>query len=181
MKRVLAGFAAVLFAAPLVASAQTTRPADQPARSTSRDTKAPAWKNDAGLHETKDIIGTRIKNAEGKDLGEVDQLLIDTPSGKVSHVVIGVGGLAGVGEKKVVVPWSELKFAPVTAGKKNAITMDQSMLDSAPRYERSARAERSPSASPPSTSPTMKSPARDSDKDGKPNATDRAPQNPNKQ
>jgi hypothetical protein len=180
MRRMLAGFVAVLFAAPLVASAQTTRPADQPARSPSRDTKAPAWKNGAGLHETKDIIGTRIKNAEGKDIGEVDQLLIAT-SGKVSHVVIGVGGLAGVGEKKVVVPWSELKFAPVTAGKKNAITMDQATLDSAPRYERSARAERSPSASPPSTSPTTKSPARDSDKDGKSNATDRAPQNPNKQ
>jgi len=92
--------------------------------------------------------------------------------------VIGVGGLAGVGEKKVVVPWSELKFAPVTAGKKNAITMDQAQLNSAPRYERSARAERSPSASPSSTG---KSPVRDTDKDGKPNATDRAPTNPNKQ
>lgn len=176
MKKLLVGVAAVLFAAPLAVSAQTTRPADKPARETSRDTKAPAWKNEAGLHETKDIIGTRIKSPEGKDLGEVDQLLIDTSSGKVSHVVIGVGGLAGVGEKKVVVPWSELKFAPVTAGKKNAITMDKAMLDSAPRYERHARAERYPSASP-STGSTVK----DSDKDGTPNATDRAPHNPNKQ
>jgi sporulation protein YlmC with PRC-barrel domain len=173
MKKLLVGVIALLFAAPLAASAQTTRPADKPAREMARDTKAPAWKNDAGLHETKDIIGTRIKNAEGKDLGEVDQLLIDTPSGKVSHVVIGLGGLAGVGEKKVVVPWSDLKFAPVTAGKKNAITMDQAKLDSAPRYERHARAERSPSASPSSV--------KDSDKDGVPNAADRAPHNPNKQ
>src|SRR4029453_6991757 len=177
MKKILAGFAALLFAAPLVASAQTTRPADKPARTAAGKTKAPAWKNEAGLYETKDIIGTRIKNAEGKDLGEVDQLLIDPSSGKVTRVVIGVGGLAGVGEKKVVVPWSELKFAPVTAGKKNAITMDQAQLNSAPRYERSARAERSPSASPSSTG---KSPERDTDKDGKPNATDRAPTNPNK-
>src|SRR5918994_978065 len=101
MKRLLAGLAAVLFAAPLIASAQNTRPADKPAR----DTAA----------ETKDIIGTRIKSTDGKDLGEVDQLLIDR-NGKVSHVVIGFGGVAGVGEKKVVVPWSDLKFAPVTAG-----------------------------------------------------------------
>jgi sporulation protein YlmC with PRC-barrel domain len=181
MKQLLVGLVAVLFAAPLVASAQTTRPADKPARETARDTKAPAWKNDAGLHETKDIIGTRIKNAEGKDLGEIDQLLIDTQTGKVSHVVVGLGGLAGVGEKKVVVPWSDLKFAPVTEGKKNAITMEQAKLESAPRYERSARAASSPSASPSTTSPSVKSPARDSDKDGKPNATDRAPYNPNKQ
>ena len=176
MKKILAGFAAVLFAAPLVVSAQTTRPADRP----SGDTKAPAWKADPGLHETKDIIGTRIKNAEGKDLGEVDQLLIDTRTGKVSHVVIGLGGLMGVGEKKVVVPWSEVKFAPTADGKKNAVVMDQAKLESAPRYERRAAVDRSPSASP-ATTPAPKSSVRDSDRDGKPNATDRAPYNPNKQ
>jgi len=123
MKKVLAGFAAILFAAPLIASAA--------------DTKPPVWKNEPGLHETKDIIGTRIKNTAGKDLGEIDQLLIDR-NGKVTHVVIGLGGVAGVGEKKVVVPWSELKFAPVTEGKKNAITMDEVKLESAPRYDRTA-------------------------------------------
>jgi hypothetical protein len=96
MKKVLAGFVAVLFAAPLIASAA--------------DTKPPVWKNETGLHETKDIIGTRIKNTAGKDLDEIDQLLIDR-NGKISHVVIGLGGIAGVGEKKVVVPWSDLKFA----------------------------------------------------------------------
>ena len=53
MKKVVAGLAALVFAAPLVASAQTTRPADQPVRDT-RDTKAPAWKQ-TGLHESKDI------------------------------------------------------------------------------------------------------------------------------
>ena len=167
MKRLLIGFVAVLLAAPLVVSVQTTRAADKAAR----DTKAPAWKNDAGLHETKDIIGTRIKNAEGKDIGEVDQLLIDR-NGKVSHVVIGLGGFAGMGEKKVVVPWSDLKFAPVTQGKKNAITMDESRLDRAPYYERTAVA---PAASP-STRPIVK----DADRDGKSDRADKAPLDPTK-
>jgi sporulation protein YlmC with PRC-barrel domain len=177
MKKLLAGFVAVLFAAPLIASAQTTPRADRPAG----DTKAPAWKHDTRLHETKDIIGTRIKSPDGKDLGEIDQLLIDTQTGKVSHVVIGMGGLAGVGEKKVVVPWSELKFAPAAEGKKNTITMDRAKLETAPRYDRRAGVERSPSASPATTSSATKSSVKDSDKDGKPNATDRAPYNPNKQ
>jgi sporulation protein YlmC with PRC-barrel domain len=170
MKRLLASLVTVLFATPLIVSAQTTRPADKPARDTS-DAKAPAWKH-AGLHETKDIIGTRIKSADGKDLGEVDQLLIDR-NGKVSYVVIGLGGVAGVGEKKVVVPWSDLKFAPVTAGKKNAITMDESKLQRAPRYDRSARLDATPAASP-------RSPVQDSDKDGKSNRTDKGPLDPTK-
>jgi sporulation protein YlmC with PRC-barrel domain len=171
MKKLLAGLVAVLFAAPLIVSAQTTRPADKPARDTVADTKAPAWKH-TGLHETKDIIGTRIKSTAGKDLGEVDQLLIDR-NGKVSHVVIGLGGVAGVGEKKVVVPWSDLKFAPVTQGKKNAITMDEARLENAPRYDRSARSDAPPAASP-------RSPVKDSDKDGKSDRTDKAPLDPSK-
>lgn len=160
MKRLIAGFVAMLFAAPLVASAA--------------DTKAPVWKNDAGLHETKDIIGTRVKNTQGKDLGEIDQLLIDR-NGRVTHAVIGMGGLAGVGEKKVVVPWSELKFAPVAEGKKNAVTIDEARLESAPRYDRSTRSEAAPAAS-----PRTPSPARDSDRDGKPDRTDKAPLDPNR-
>ena len=162
--KMFAGVVAMLLAAPLFVSVQTTLAAD---------TKAPVWKQDAGVHDTKEIIGTRIKNLDGKDLGEIDQLLIDR-NGKVSHVVIGVGGLAGVGEKKVVVPWSELKMASATDGRKPAIMMDQAKLESAPRYERSARADRSPSASP-STSPL-----KDSDKDGKRDSADKAPLDPTK-
>lgn len=163
MKKLLAGFVAMLFVAPLVSSAA--------------DTKAPAWKADAGLHETKDIIGTRIKNTAGKDLGEIDQLLIDR-NGKVSRVVIGLGGVAGVGEKKVVVPWSDLKFAPVSEGKKNAITMDEARLESAPRYDRTAaRSDVAPAASPRAPS---NSPVKDADRDGKSDRTDKAPLDPTK-
>ena len=181
MKKVLVGIAALVVAVPLMTDAQTTRPADRPAsdreitkQRDARDTKR-AWKNDAALHDSGDIIGTRIKNAEGKDIGEIDRLLIDPQNGKVSHVVVGLGGFLGVGEKKVVVPWSDLKFGAVHDGKKAVISMDQAKLESAPRYERTARADRSPSASP-STSPRVK----DSDKDGKRDTADKAPLDPTK-
>lgn len=176
MKKVLVGIAALLVAAPLMAEAQTPRPADRPASdreiSKQRDTRdtRPAWKNEANLHDSGDIIGTRIKNAEGKDIGEVDRLMIDSASGKISHVVVGLGGFLGVGEKKVVVPWSDLRLSAAPDGKKALITMDQAKLESAPRYERAARAERSPSASP-ATSPRVK----DTDKDGKRDSADKAP------
>jgi hypothetical protein len=50
-----------------------------------RDTKVPASEHRAGSYEAHDVIGTRIKNTEGKELGEIDQLLINR-SGKVTHV-----------------------------------------------------------------------------------------------
>ena len=160
MKKLLAGVMAVLFVAPFIGPVQAVVAAD------ARDTKAPVWKP-GGQLETKDIIGTRIKNPEGKDLGEIDELLIDR-DGKVTHAVLGVGGLAGVAEKKVVVPWSALKFGPVGQEKKNAIISNEATLNSALRYERSDVA---PSASPR---------AVDSDRDGKPNRTDKAPLDPSK-
>ena len=184
MKKVLVGIAALIVATPLMANAQTSappaRPADRPAsdvskqRDAARDTR-PAWKNDARLHDSGDIIGTRIKNAEGKDIGEIDRLMIDHQSGKISHVVVGLGGFLGVGERKVVVPWSDLKLTAAADGKKAMITMDQAKLESAPRYERTAGADRSPSASP-ATSPRVK----DSDKDGKRDSADKAPADPTK-
>jgi hypothetical protein len=94
-----------------------------------------------------------------------------------SHVVIGLGGIAGVGEKKVVVPWSDLKLAPVAAGKKNAVTMDAAKLESAPRYDRAAAAHLDAA---PAASPRLPSGAKDTDRDGKSDRTDKAPLDPYK-
>jgi sporulation protein YlmC with PRC-barrel domain len=120
-------------------------------RTMSDDNRA-TWQNTESLHSSKAIIGTRIKNAEGKDMGEIDELLIDPKTGKVSQVVVGLGGLFGVGEKHVVVPWSDVKVAAEHEGDRAKITMDQSILERAPKYDRKTasldRRGTAPSASP---------------------------------
>ncbi|HEV8585792.1 MAG TPA: PRC-barrel domain-containing protein [Methylomirabilota bacterium] len=143
--------------APLAASAQTpTTPKspapDSKAPAAAKDTP-PAWKNDANLLESRNVVGMRIKNEQGKDMGEVDNLLIDPQSGKISHVIVGLGGFMGVGERKVVVAWSELKVAPAADGKKPTATMEQAKLETAPRWERTAAADRNRTSSTPSASP----------------------------
>jgi sporulation protein YlmC with PRC-barrel domain len=122
------------------------RPADKPERA--------AWQAPAGVHTSSELIGTRIKNAEGKDIGEIDQLVIDPASGNVTHVIVGLGGLLGVGETKVVVPFSDIKLGTQHQGGKAVVTMDASKLDTAPRFERrQASRDLSPAASPrPATS-----------------------------
>ena len=161
MKRLLIGVVLPMFVvAPLIASAQQTQtpmkdkaPTYDKAPSADKakaDTRA-AFRNDQNLAESKNFVGMRVKNDQGKDIGEVDNLLIDPQSGKISQVVIGYGGLAGVGEKKVVVPWSDLKVA--SDGKKPMATIDQAKLDSAPRWERTASADKDRTSTP-SASPT---------------------------
>ena len=147
MKKLLIGIAALIVATPLVAGASPSQTPEKKA-STKSDAR-PAFKPETSVRESSDIIGTKVKDAQGKTIGEIDRLLIDAQSGRVTHAVVGLGGVMGVGEQKVVVPWSELKMGAATGGRKAEITMDQAKLQSAPRYERERMAsERSPAASP---------------------------------
>lgn len=109
---------------------------------------------------SRTVIGARVKNAEGKDLGEIDQLVIDPKSGQVSHAVIGVGGLAGVGETTVVVRWSDLRIQPDPTNPRRTITtVDQTVVDRAPRWDRRAEErDRVPPAASPTTIPPAPAP-----------------------
>ncbi len=64
--------------------------------------------------------------------------------------MVAVGGFMSAGEKKVVVPWSDLRIA--SDGKNGVATLDQAKLESAPRWDRIVRGDREPGA--PSASPT---------------------------
>ena len=158
MERLISAVIALSFVAIIPSAAL----AQAPTKPSSKAERA-AWANKEGLHDTKDIIGTRIKNAENKDIGEIDALLVDPKSGKVTHAVVGLGGLLGVGEEKVVVPWTDIKVAAHRDGKKAVITMDQGILERAPKYVKAT--DRSPAASP-ATSPARTDMKRDAD--GKP-------------
>lgn len=135
-----------------VAIAQSERPTQTPSRSSS-DKAREAFKAPEGVVEASKVIGTKVRNSAGKDLGEIDQLLIDTKSGKVTHAVIGKGGVLGVGETKVVVPWSDVPLkADASNRDKMVVTMEQSVIDTAPRYDRREAATERPA---PAASPKM--------------------------
>jgi sporulation protein YlmC with PRC-barrel domain len=123
-----------------------------------------------GQVDSKHLIGMKVNTPDGKHVGEIDQLIFNVKDGKLSHAVVGLGGVAGVGERQVVVPWNQVRIQTNRDSKDMAATIDRTVLDSARRYSRDARAV-TPAASP----------ATDRDRDGAPNRVDRAPSNPNKQ
>lgn len=95
-------------AAPSAARGDTPKAGERDrTRATDRDRddkNRATWAPDQGSFETSQLIGTRVRTADGKDIGEIEQLIVSTQDGKVSHAVIGLGGLAGIGERKVAVP-----------------------------------------------------------------------------
>ncbi len=59
------------------------------------------------------IIGDRVKNQQGQDLGKIHNLMINLRSGKVEYAVIEFGGFLGLGEKLFAIPFDELRVDEV--------------------------------------------------------------------
>src|SRR5438552_14392490 len=80
-----------------------TKAGDTKAKGTSdatgtSDAQRQAWSPDPNAVETSKLIGTKVKTVDGKSIGEIDQLIVSQTDGKVTHVVLGKGGVLGMGE-----------------------------------------------------------------------------------
>jgi len=57
------------------------------------------------------LDGAVVYNSQGNDVGTINDMLLDS-SGKVSNVVLSVGGYLGLDSRYVEIPFSNLKFEP---------------------------------------------------------------------
>jgi sporulation protein YlmC with PRC-barrel domain len=61
-----------------------------------------------GVIKPEKYVGKDAINAKGDKIGEVEKLVISDRTGDI-NAVLGVGGIMGIGEKKVVVPIEALQ------------------------------------------------------------------------
>ncbi len=54
------------------------------------------------------LSGDSVRNSAGEDLGNVDEIMLDIPSGRIAYAVVSFGGFLGMGNKLFAVPWSAL-------------------------------------------------------------------------
>jgi sporulation protein YlmC with PRC-barrel domain len=80
------------------------------------------------------LAGDSVRNSAGENLGKVDEIMIDIPSGRVAYAVLSFGGVLGIGNKLFAVPWSALR---VDEDEKCFILdMDKNTLESAPGFDK---------------------------------------------
>ncbi|MGO4685679.1 PRC-barrel domain-containing protein [Hyphomicrobium sp. 2TAF46] len=82
------------------------------------------------------LLGANVHDKDGKIIGDIEDLVVDSDN-KIVGVIIGVGGLLGVGEKKVAVSLPSLGIE--AAGNKINVTMPaatKEALTAAPAYKR---------------------------------------------
>jgi sporulation protein YlmC with PRC-barrel domain len=61
------------------------------------------------------ITGMKVRNSAGDNLGDINDVVLDK-SGKVSAIIVGVGGFLGLGEKAIGVPFEAITFADANDG-----------------------------------------------------------------
>lgn len=64
-----------------------------------------------GSWRVSDLRGRKVYGAEGSDIGEIKDVLVNR-LGEVTAVLVGVGGFLGIGEKDVAVSMKALEFGP---------------------------------------------------------------------
>jgi sporulation protein YlmC with PRC-barrel domain len=75
----------------------------------------------------------KITSKSGEDLGKMEDLMIDPQTGKIRYVILGRGGLLGIGEKLVPVPWKAIN---VSSEKEFTLNVDKQKLKSAPTVDK---------------------------------------------
>ena len=92
-------------------------------------------KQAAGEISSSGLIGTKIQNAAGENVGDVNYLVLDA-NGNVTTIVMGVGGILGVAEKNVGVPFKEVTKQQDQAGNTIlVVNASKDELSAAPAYE----------------------------------------------
>ena len=81
------------------------------------------------------FLGDNVTNGAGETIGNVNDLLFDK-SGRISTVVLGVGGVLGMGEKNVAVPFNSLTFSTGPNGERVVIvSLTKDALKTAPEFK----------------------------------------------
>jgi sporulation protein YlmC with PRC-barrel domain len=84
---------------------------------------------------TRELIGAKAVH-EGSDVGNVDDLLVEEKNGKVVGVVLSVGGVFGVGDKLVAVPWEQIDLIKGEGHQPILyLAMSEEQLEVAPYFE----------------------------------------------
>jgi sporulation protein YlmC with PRC-barrel domain len=80
-----------------------------------------------------ELIGMNVVDAEGENVGSIDDLLLGE-DGQIDHAIVDVGGFLGFGAKSVAIPLDELQVAPEQDQVLVTITREQ--LDAMPEWQR---------------------------------------------
>jgi sporulation protein YlmC with PRC-barrel domain len=58
------------------------------------------------------LAGDLVVNPSDEDVGQIERIMIDVPTGRIAYAVIAYGGVLGIGQRFYAVPWQDLTPDP---------------------------------------------------------------------
>jgi len=121
-----------------IACAQETRvpsPAPRPAVNDYNGTQ-PVQSFLTKANKASSLIGMDVRNLQNQKLGDIKDVVLDLPSGRIVYAVLSVGGFLGLGEKYIAVPPSQFRLG--ADGKELVLDADKARIQSAPGFAKSS-------------------------------------------
>lgn len=84
---------------------------------------------------SSELLDTDVRTTQNEELGTVHDIVMSPKTGKIAYVIVGRGGLLGIDEKFVPVPWGSFKVTPNA----NLLVLDttKAIIAAAPQITRS--------------------------------------------
>jgi sporulation protein YlmC with PRC-barrel domain len=80
------------------------------------------------------LSGDSVVDRSGESLGEIKEIMLDVPTGRVAYAVLSFGGFLGIADKLFAVPWSALTLD--TENKQFVLDVDKDRLKDAPGFDK---------------------------------------------
>ena len=84
------------------------------------------------------LVGSAVRDTDGRDIGKVSRLMIDPGDGRITSLIIATGGTMGMGSNTISVPWTSVK---VGQDRGKVIVTASQTLETAPTNRTGSAAE----------------------------------------
>jgi sporulation protein YlmC with PRC-barrel domain len=89
----------------------------------------------SSLLKASQMIGYEVKNLQGEDLGQIEEVVIDPQDGRITYVALSFGGgFLGASDRLFAIPWESLTLRP--EDKAFLLAADKRRLESAPGFDK---------------------------------------------
>jgi sporulation protein YlmC with PRC-barrel domain len=106
--------------------------ANEPQRPPLQLEQAPAQERQQ-MYRSSQIIGTPVRNPEGRRIGEIHELVLGSRRGDIAYAIVSFGGIMGVGKTFHPVPWVSLQVR--ANGRYYVLNADRATIRAAPSFD----------------------------------------------
>ena len=84
------------------------------------------------------IIGTKVVDPKGDNLGDIKEIVIDPRTGRVAYAVVSFGGFLSLGEKLFAIPFSAFEYKVTKSDlveSEYVLNVSRKRLEAAPGFD----------------------------------------------